>query len=71
MQAVKQPLTTEAIRTLFKNTFELTNYAIRLARFYIKSGHAVNLTKLLTEVKRNPDVEYLDDLERLEENDEG
>jgi hypothetical protein len=71
MQTFKQPLTTEALRGLFHNTFELTNYAIRLSRFYIKSGHAVNLTKLLTEVKRNPNTDYLQDLERLEENDEG
>lgn len=67
---IKQTLTTEAIRGLFKNNFDLANYAIRLARFYIKSGHEVNLTKLLTEVKRNPNEQYLEDLKELETREE-
>ncbi|MEN9344095.1 MAG: hypothetical protein RLZZ453_882 [Chlamydiota bacterium] len=67
---MKQTLTTETLRGLFTNNFELTNYAIRLARFYIKTGNEVGLTKLLAEVKRNPNTQYLKDLEALENNDE-
>lgn len=69
-QVIKHQLTTEAIRSLFKNNFDLANYAIRLARFYIKSGHEINLTKLLTEVKRNPNEDYLEDLKELETREE-
>ena len=69
-EIMKQTLTTEAIRGLFSNNFELANYAIHLARFYIKSGHEVSLTKLLGEVKRNPNTQYLKDLEALEKNED-
>ena len=70
MNGVKQTLTTEGIRSLFKNNFDLANYAIRLARFYIKSGHEIHLGKLLTEVKRNPNEQYLEDLKELETREE-
>jgi hypothetical protein len=67
---VKQPLTNQSLRGLFKSNFELTNQAIRLARFYIKSGHEVSMTKLLSELKRNPSEQYLKDLQKMEEDDE-
>ena len=63
-------LTNESLRGLFKSNFELTNQAIRLARFYIKSGHEISMTKLLSEIKRNPSEQYLKDLQRMEEEDE-
>lgn len=68
--SIKPTLTTEGIRGLFKNNFELANYAIRLARFYIKSGHEITLTKLLSEVKKNPSEQYLEDLKQCEKEDE-
>ena len=68
--AFKQQLTNQALRGLFKSNFELTNQAIRLARFYIKSGHEVIMGKLLGEIKRNPSEQYLKDLQKMEDEDE-
>lgn len=65
----KQQLTNQALRGLFKSNFELTNQAIRLARFYIKSGHEVAMGKLLSEIKRNPGEQYLKDLQKMEDED--
>lgn len=63
-------LTNQSLRGLFKNNFELANQAIRLARFYIKSGHEVSMGKLLNEIKRNPSEQYLKDLMQMEEEDD-
>lgn len=62
----KQPLTNEYLRGLFKSNFELTNQIIELARFYIRSGREVNLTKLLDEIKRNPQKDYIEVLRQLD-----
>lgn len=66
----RDQLTNQALRGLFKNNFELANQAIRLARFYIKSGHEVTMGKLLGEIRRNPSEQYLKDLQKMEEEDE-
>ncbi len=66
----REQLTNQSLRGLFKNNFELANQAIRLARFYIKSGHEVSMGKLLAEIKRNPSEQYLKDLQKMEEEDE-
>lgn len=63
----RDQLTNESLRGLFKSNFELTNQSIRLARFYIKSGHEISMTKLLNEIKRNPSEQYLKDLMQMEE----
>jgi hypothetical protein len=68
--ASRDLLTNQGLRGLFKSNFELTNQAIRLARFYIKSGHEVTMTKLLAEIKRNPSEQYLKDLQKMEEEDD-
>lgn len=67
---IREQLTNQALRGLFKNNFELANQAIRLARFYIKSGHEVEMGKLLSEIKRNPSEEYLRDLQKMEDEDD-
>ncbi len=67
---LKQQLTNQSLRGLFKSSFELTNQAIRLARFYIKSGHEVSMSKLLAELKRNPSEQYLKDLQKMEDEDD-
>jgi hypothetical protein len=67
---LKHQLTNQALRGLFKSNFELTNHAIRLATFYIKSGHEITMTKLLSELKRNPGEQYLKDLQQMEEEEE-
>jgi hypothetical protein len=66
----RDSLTNENLRGLFKNNFELANQAIRLARFYIKSGHEVSMGKLLNEIRRNPSEQYLADLQKMEEEEE-
>ena len=66
----REQLTNQSLRGLFKNNFELANQAIRLARFYIKSGHEVTMGKLLSEIKRNPSEQYLKDLQKMEEEEE-
>jgi hypothetical protein len=66
----RDQLTNQGLRGLFRSNFELANQAIRLARFYIKSGHEVTMGKLLNEIKRNPSEQYLKDLQKMEEEDE-
>lgn len=66
----RELLTNEGLRGIFKNNFELTNQAIRLARFYIKSGHEIPMGKLLNEIKRNPSEQYLNDLMQMEEEED-
>ncbi len=66
----REQLTNQSLRGLFKNNFELANQAIRLARFYIKSGHEVTMSKLLSEIKRNPSEQYLKDLQKMEEEED-
>jgi cellobiose-specific phosphotransferase system component IIA len=66
---MRDSLTNEALKALFKNNFLLVNQAINLARFYIKSGHEVKMSKLLQELKNNPSEDYLKDLQELEDAD--
>lgn len=66
---VRENLTNENLRGLFKSNFELANQAIRLARFYVKSSHGVTMNKLLNEIRRNPSAQYLKDLEKMEQED--
>jgi len=62
-------LTNQNLKAVFKNNFKLVNQAINLARFYIKAGHEVKMSKLLQELKNNPDEQYLKDLQALEESE--
>lgn len=65
----RDALTNETLKGLFKNNFVLVNQAINLARFYMKAGHEVKMSKLLQELKNNPSEQYLKDLQELEESD--
>lgn len=60
---LKENLTNEKLKGLFRNNFELTNQAIRLARYFIRSGHEVNADELLEEIRRHPSPSYIQDLE--------
>ncbi len=68
---IRDHLTHEKLRGIFKNNFELANYAIRLGTYLMKSGHEVTLDGLLDEVRKNPTEAYLEELQRmdLEEDD--
>lgn len=70
IKAFKSPLTNEYLRGLFKSNFELANHIIELARFYIRSGREVNLTKLLDEIKSNPQKDYIDELRQIQSSEE-
>ncbi|HEY2810806.1 MAG TPA: hypothetical protein VGJ00_05410 [Rhabdochlamydiaceae bacterium] len=64
---LRDALTNETIKGLFKNNFLLVNRAINLARFYMRAGHEVKMVKLLQELKNNPGEDYLQELQELEE----
>jgi outer membrane protein assembly factor BamD (BamD/ComL family) len=67
---LRDQLTTQGIRSLFKSNFDLAAYAIRLARFYIKSGREVTVDQLLEEIRKNPhqyDEATIKELEAIEE----
>ncbi len=58
-------LTSERLKALFKSNFELANYAMRLARYKILSGHEVYVDELLEEVLARPYQYSREELERL------
>lgn len=67
---VKEQLTSQGIRSLFKSNFDLCAYAIALARFAIRSGREVTVDQLLEEIRRNPhqyDAKKIAELEAIEE----
>lgn len=67
---MKEQLTTQAIRSLFKSNFDLAAYAIGLARYYIKSGREITIDQLLEEIRKNPhqfDEKKIAELEAIEE----
>lgn len=66
----RDTLTNEKLRGIFKNNFELANYAIRLGRYYMKSGHEVPLDELLEQVRKNPSESYLEALQQMDLEDE-
>ncbi len=60
---MKDQLTNEKLKGLFKSNFELAKYAIRLGRYYIKSGRELNVDELLEEIRKHPDEKHLNDLQ--------
>ena len=68
--AVKEMLTHESLRGIFKNNFELAHFAIRLSRYYVHAGHEISLTGLFDQIRKNPSQEYLEELELMEKNEE-
>jgi len=67
---IRDHLTHERLRGIFKNNFELANYAIRLGTYLMRSGHEVTLDGLLEEVRKNPTESYLAELQRMDLEDE-
>lgn len=65
----KEQLTNEALKKQFKNNFELANYAIGAARYFIKSGHEVDIDTLLRDIARNPSQYCVEELEAMEKAD--
>ncbi len=51
---LKETLTNEKLKGLFKNNFDLANFAIGIARHDVGAGREVNVDALLDEIVRNP-----------------
>jgi len=67
--AIRDRLTNEKLTKLFKNNFALATYSIKLAHYYIKSGHEMSADALLLEILKNPHIyETLKEQEELEKN---
>lgn len=60
-------LTNENLRGLFKSNFELARFAIRLGKYYLKSGKEMHLTDILDEIEDHPDESYVDELISIDE----
>jgi hypothetical protein len=67
---IRDRLTQESLRGIFKSNFELANYTIRLGTYLMRSGHEVTLDGLLDEVRKNPTEEYLVELKRFDQEEE-
>lgn len=66
MTSIRNQLTKECIRKHYNDNFEMTDYAIRLARYAIHSGAEIVLDRFLDEVKRNPHQFTREEIEELE-----
>lgn len=68
----KDTLTNEEFKGICRSNFELTLYAINIGRYFIRSGHETDIRRILDEVKRHPNPDYLHELAKLEayENEE-
>jgi hypothetical protein len=67
--SMRDQLTNQSLKGLFKNNFDLANYAIKLARYLIKSGEDISVDDLLDKVRKNPHEYDLNRLEELEKAD--
>lgn len=63
-------LTNEHLKKLFKSNFEMTRYAIRMGRYFIKSGKEMLLDDVLEEIQDHPDEAYLDELQEIDRQEE-
>lgn len=63
---MKDLLTNEKLKGLFKSNFELARHAMRLAKYYVKSGREFHVDDLLEEIRRNPQDSYLEEIKELD-----
>lgn len=62
-----ETLTNETLKGICNSVFELTDFAIQLARYYIKSGRETSLREIVRAVKRHPHPKYLEELKEIDE----
>ena len=67
---MKDVLTNEKLKGLFKSNFELARHAIRLGKYYIKSGRELHIDDLLEEIRKNPSEDYLAQLQDMDAEDQ-
>lgn len=63
----RDDLTNEALKGICDSNFELTFYAIALGRHRIRSGHETTVQKIIEEVKKHPNPQYMKQLEKAAE----
>lgn len=63
---MKEQLTNERLKGLFKSNFELAAHAIRLGRYYIRSGHEMHVDEVLEEIRKHPSAGYVDELQEID-----
>ena len=61
-----EDLTTEKIKSHFKNNFELTNYAIAVVRHMVRAGREMELDEILEDIAENPEKYNLEEMAKLE-----
>jgi len=59
-------LTNENLKGLFKSNFEMTRYAIRMGRYYLRAGKEMGLQDILDEIEDHPEESYLDELQEID-----
>lgn len=67
---MKDLLTNEKLKGLFKSNFELARHAIRLGKYYIKSGRELHIDDLLEEIRKHPSEDYLKELQDMDIEDQ-
>lgn len=67
---MREMLTNEQLRGLFRSNFELAKYAINLGRYFIKAGHEANLDYVLEQVRKHPSEDYLETLKQIDAEEE-
>lgn len=67
---MKEQLTNERLKGLFKNNFELAAHAIRLGRYFVRSGHEMHVDDVLEEIRKHPSSSYVDELEEIDREEE-
>lgn len=65
--ALRDQLTNEGLKGLFKSNFDLAVYAIKLGKYYLKSGHEASADSILEQIRKNPRQYEIGELEELEE----
>lgn len=63
-------MTIEQLSKLFKSNFDLANYAMERAKFYIKLGWEFTLESLLDDVRRDPEGRKFKEMEEMEKEEE-
>lgn len=63
---MKDLLTNESIRKLFKNNFELANFAIQMGRLHVRSGKDISLGAILDQVRKHPTQDYFTEEQKEE-----
>lgn len=62
-----EALTNEALKGICDSNFELAQFAIKLAQYYMRSGRETSLREVIRDVKKHPHPKYLEELKEIDE----